>query len=337
MPYGRQRTSVTVKMRNPESRTSPTDCGREGGYNGDDIREYYEMDADLTTAALLADGIRRLTGVSEAPQLDAELLLAHALDVSRTRFRSHPEDVRSAADRQRYEELIARRAHGEPLAYIVGYKEFWSLRFEVSPAVLVPRPETELLVERALALFAGSKELLAADEASAIRPVRVADLGTGSGAIALALAHERPLWQVVAVDVSSAALHVARGNAAALGLRNVEFIQGEWFAPLEGRRFDVILSNPPYVAGDDAALVQPALRFEPKIALTPGADALADLRAIIQSAPAHLERGGWLLLEHGMAQAAQVAHELVGRGFSHVRSHRDLAGHERMTEARWAL
>jgi release factor glutamine methyltransferase len=281
------------------------------------------MNADLTTAALLAGGIRRLSGSSQAPQLDAELLLAHALGVSRTRLRSHPEQLRGTDERDRYAALLDRRATGEPLAYIVGYKEFWSLRLQVTPAVLVPRPETELLIERALALRPGDT-------------ARAADLGTGSGAIALALASERPRWQIVATDASAQALDVARRNAAALGLPNVELIEGRWFEPLAGRHLDLILSNPPYVAEGDEALSQPTLRFEPRAALTPGFDALSDLRAIIRSAPKHLERGGWLLLEHSATQGPDVARELVVRGFRHVRSHCDLAGHERMTEAQWA-
>jgi release factor glutamine methyltransferase len=246
----------------------------------------------------------------------------------------------------RFFELIGRRERGEPLAYIVGYKHFWTLKLAVTPAVLVPRPETELLVERALALRT---------EATA----NVVDLGTGSGAIALALASEKPLWQVTATDVSADALAVARSNAVALGLARVEFVEGSWLEPLGGRKFDLIVSNPPYIGADEPEMASPALRFEPRGALTPDAHApgaaaslatspagprtaasraaaLASLRAIVHSAPPHLEHGGWLLLEHGSTQAAEVARELVGRGFSHVRSHRDLAGHERMTEGHWA-
>jgi release factor glutamine methyltransferase len=322
-PYGKQRINETLKIRNPASRTSPMDCGRAGGYKLADIREYYEMQAELTTGRLLEQGIERLLGHSEAPQLDAELLLAHVLNIGRARLKSHPEHVQNAADAQHYAALLDRRATGEPLAYIVGYKEFWSLKLASTPAALVPRPETELLVERAL-------ELRPMASANAV------DLGTGTGAIALALASERPHWHLVATDASLTALDLARRNAAALNIRNVEFLEGSWFEPLRERRFDLIASNPPYVADDDAALLQPALRFEPRTALTPGGDALADLRAIIHQAPPHLERGGWLLLEHGAQQADDVARELVVRGFRHVRSHRDLAGHERMTEAQWA-
>lgn len=216
--------------------------------------------------------------------------------------------------------LVARRAAGEPVAYILGRKDFWTLELSVSPAVLVPRPETELLVERALTLDPGGE-------------ARVADLGTGSGAIALALASARPRWRIVATDISAAALAVAHANAAALGLAQVELIQGDWLACLSARRFQMIVSNPPYVATDDAALGQ--LMREPRVALVAAEEGLAALLAITRAAPGHLEPDGWLLLEHGATQAAAVAGALVARGFAQVRSHRDLAGRERMTEGQW--
>jgi release factor glutamine methyltransferase len=279
------------------------------------------MTANLTISALLAAGAAHLaaSGV-DAPALDAELLLAHAAGTRRARLKSHPEHIPEDAARVRYAELIDRRARGEPLAYIIGYKDFWTLRLAVTPAVLVPRPETELLVERALGLKPET-------------PVRALDLGTGSGAIALALASERPQWQVTATDLSAQALNVAQANAASHALTHVEFLIGDWFAPVGERRFDLVISNPPYIGASEPELV--ALGYEPRTALSPGEDALASLRAIVRAAPPHLEHGGWLLLEHGAAQAADVARELVVRGFRHVRSHRDLAGHERMTEAQW--
>jgi release factor glutamine methyltransferase len=280
------------------------------------------MSENLTTRHLLSSAISNLAATSGTPELDAEILLAHALGSHRARLKSHTHEERSAVERAAYAGLIKRRAAGEPVAYIVGYKEFWSLRFSVTAAVLVPRPETELLVERALAL-------------SAAATLRVLDLGTGAGAIALALAHERPHWQIAATDISAPALAVAMSNAAALKLSQVEFLCGPWFEPLVGRRFELIISNPPYVAANDPELLRGDLSHEPRSALTPGDDALAALRNIIRGAPAHLARGGWLLLEHGTTQAAQVARELVVRGFRHVRSQRDLAGHERMTEAQW--
>ena len=280
---------------------------------------------DLTIGELLAEGRRRLEGQTAAatcnatPALDAEVLLAHVLSIGRARLRSHPEEV-THGYAGRYRELLERRARGEPLAYLTGAREFWSLPLRVSSAVLVPRPETELLVERALALR-GTPE------------GRVVDLGTGSGAIALALAHERPHWQVTATDISNEALAVARANAAELQLTGIDFRQGSWFAPLAGARFDLIVSNPPYVAADDPALED--LAHEPRLALTPGADALGCLREIARDAPRHLQGGGWLLLEHGAGQSAAVRRELVLAGCRYVRSHRDLAGHERITEGQY--
>jgi release factor glutamine methyltransferase len=271
---------------------------------------------NLTIGDLRAAGIRRLqqaaaAGGASTSELDAEVLLAHVLSVSRAYLRSHPEAT--AGERAvEYRALIERRARGEPLAYLTGTKEFWSLPLTVTPAVLVPRPETELLVERALA-----------------------DLGTGCGAVALALASERPRWRLTATDVSADALTVARANAARLGLAAIDFRVGSWFTPLAAQRFDLILSNPPYVATCDPALADPALAHEPRLALTPGADALECLRAIARDAPQHLTPGGWLLLEHGAAQAAPVRHELVLAGFRYVRSHRDPAGHERVTEGQY--
>jgi len=283
-----------------------------------------------TVAALLALGAQRLEKALAArdpgatPSLDAELLLAHVLDASRARLRSHPEEVPAADAAARFVALIERRALGEPIAYILGRKGFWTLELSVNPAVLVPRPETELLVERALEVHPGAE-------------ARVADLGTGSGAIALALASARPRWQIVATDVSADALAVARANAAALGLARVEMVQGDWLACLPGRSFHVLLSNPPYVAETDPALRAPELMREPRLALVAAEDGLAALHRIIQAAPDHLEHGGWLLLEHGAGQAAAVAGALVARGFAQVRSHRDLAGRERMTEGQWPI
>jgi release factor glutamine methyltransferase len=296
------------------------------------IRAFYparcevdRMTAKPTVAELLAVGIGRLRASpagaqpGATPDLDARLLLAHVLALPRARLRSHPEDVVGALHTRQYLALLRRRAAGEPIAYLTGSREFWSLPLSVSRAVLVPRPETELLVERALARRRAPEG-------------RVADLGTGSGAVALALASERPRWQVIATDVSAKALEVARGNAAQLQLTGIEFRQGSWFAPLAGERFDLLASNPPYVAADDPAMTSPALAHEPRLALTPGTDALACLRVIVRGAPQHLTQGGWLVLEHGTEQGADVRHELVLAGFRHVRSYRDLAGHERITE-----
>jgi release factor glutamine methyltransferase len=273
--------------------------------------------------ALLAAGVARLALSSATPRLDAELLLARALGTSRAWLRAHAEDPLDATQQARFCAMVERRATGEPVAYIVGTKEFWSLTLAVGPAVLIPRPETELLVERALALLRSPR-------------ARVLDLGTGSGAIALALARERPGWELIATDVSPAALDVARANAAACQLDRVTFLQGSWYEPVAGNPFELIISNPPYIGAGDPALDAPALRCEPPLALTPGPDAMASLREIIRSAPGHLQQGGWLLLEHGAEQAADVQRELVARGLRHVGSHPDLAGHLRVTEAQRA-
>jgi release factor glutamine methyltransferase len=285
------------------------------------------MSPSTNVASVLAMGVQRLrAGTSAAAAasatLDAGLLLAHTLRTTRVRLLSEAMTAVAPRAVQRFRALIERRAGGEPLAYLTGTREFWSLPLSVSRAVLVPRPETELLVERALALRAAPEG-------------RVADLGTGAGSIALALASERPHWRVMATDISMEALDVARANAAELQLARIDFRHGSWFAPLAGERFDLIVSNPPYVAADDPALADPALAHEPRVALTPGADALRCLREIARGAPQHLNPGGWLLLEHGAAQATAVRHELVLAGCRSVRSHHDLAGHERITEGQY--
>ena len=279
----------------------------------------------MSLGRVLAAGVQRLraaaadSSTAAGADLDAQVLLAHALAIPRAQLRSHPE---APADPQRiphYLALIERRAAGEPLAYLTGWREFWSLTLAVNPAVLVPRPETELLVERALALRPAAEG-------------RVADLGTGSGAVALALASERPRWQITATDLSGAALAVARANAARLAITTLTFRAGSWFEPLGAEAFDLIVSNPPYVAAEDPALASAALAHEPRLALSPGADALSCLRTIVRGAPHHLAAGGWLLLEHGALQGPAVRDELVLAGFRYVRSHRDLGGHERATE-----
>ena len=251
---------------------------------------------------------------------DAEILLAAAWRRSRAQLLVSSEPV-PAEVAARFADHCARRAAGEPVAYLLGRREFWSLELEVTPDVLVPRPETELLVERVL-----RQETRSA--------ARVADLGTGSGAIAIALAHERPAWQVTGTDRSPAALEVARRNGARLA-PTVEWLAGDWFAPLGTRRFESLVSNPPYIAADDAVIDGDGLRHEPRMALTPGADGLGALTTLINEAPGHLVPGGWLFLEHGATQAEILRAALVARGFAHVTSHRDLAGHERVTEGFW--
>ena len=254
--------------------------------------------------------------------VDADLLLAHVLDKPRTWLFVHAEDAVAPADAHRFRTLLARRIAGEPVAYLTGARGFWTLDLAVTPATLVPRPETELLVELALARLP--------DEA----PVRVADLGTGSGAIALAIARERPRAEVVATDASRAALDVARGNAQGNGLGNVVFRPGSWWEPLGDEVFDLIASNPPYIAEGDPHLEQGDLRFEPSMALSSGADGLDAIRTLADGAPARLRPGGWLLLEHGWDQGPAVRALLAAAGFEALATHRDLEQRDRVTLGR---
>lgn len=255
-------------------------------------------------------------------RIDAEWLLAHALAKPRSWLFAHAGDPVPAALAERFDVLLARRQAGEPVAYLTGTQGFWTLELEVSPATLIPRPETELLVELVLAR-------LPADAGA-----RVADLGTGSGAIALAIAKERPRAAVVATDASGAALEVARRNATRNRIATVEFREGDWFAPLAGETFDLIASNPPYIAAGDPHLGEGDLRFEPPTALSSGADGLDAIRRIVGDAPAHLAAGGWLLLEHGWDQGAAVRALLAEVGFVEVETARDLEDRDRVSLGR---
>jgi release factor glutamine methyltransferase len=300
-----------------------------------------------TLRAVLESTTVALDGLGEHARREAETLVFSALSIPRSRAITDPDWLVPEALALRVQQWAQRRAAGEPLAYLTGEREFWSRSFAVDASVLVPRPETELLIERALLAGDGFR-----GEGIAAPAIRAVDLGTGSGAIALTLALERPAWQVHAVERSESALRVARANAARLGAAarveaahrleaarlessHVVFHAGSWFEPLAQQRFDLIVSNPPYVAADDPVLQSDGLRYEPSTALTPGADAFADLQHILAEAPRHLTAGGVLLLEHGSTQAAELRARLVARGFAHVVSHRDLAGHERVTEGRW--
>lgn len=274
-----------------------------------------------TVAAALADAARRLAPVSPSARVDADVLLGWVLGRERAWLRCHDRDALEPAALAAFDAAVTLRMAGEPVAYIIGVRGFWSLDLAVTPATLIPRPETELLVEWAL-------ECLPADE-----PRRVLDLGTGSGAIALAVKRERPRCAVTAVDLSAAALAVAAGNAERLGLQ-VTFRESDWFAALAGERFDLLLANPPYIAPDDPHLGQGDLRYEPRHALAAAEAGLADLRRLAEAAPAHLAPGGWLLLEHGYDQGAAVRALLAANGFAEPATRRDLAGHERITGGR---
>ena len=259
---------------------------------------------------------------SPTPRLDAELLLAHALGKSRSYLHTWPERELEAEQLERYQAAIVRRQAGEPVAYILGQQGFWSLELEVASHTLIPRPDTELLVETVLALLPAT-------------PAALLDLGTGTGAIALALASERPTWRLTGVDRVVEAAALAERNRARLKLANASFVASHWFSALTGQRYQLIVSNPPYIAADDRHLAEGDLRFEPSSALVAGADGLDDIRLIIQQAPDYLEAGGWLLLEHGFDQAAAVRELLSARGFSAVESRRDLGGHERISLGRF--
>ena len=255
--------------------------------------------------------------------LDGQVLLSHVTGQSRAWLVAHRDDPLPRALGDAFFALAKRRRDGEPVAHLTGTREFWGLAVAVTPDVLVPRPETESVVELALAKIAPD------------HPARVLDLGTGSGAIALAIAHERPRAFVLAVDRSAAALEVARGNALRLGLSNVELVASDWYDAVAGERFDIIVSNPPYIAAGDPHLREGDVRFEPVTALTPGGDGLDALRTIVAGAPAHLASGGWLFVEHGYDQHDPVAALFGGAGFVDLLASRDLAGHWRVAGGRW--
>ncbi len=278
-----------------------------------------------TIAEALRDARARLAPVSDTALLDAELLLGHVLSRPRAWLHTWPEYTLEQSDLSRFRALIEQRATGAPVAYLTGRCRFWSLTLEVNPATLVPRPETELLVELALARIPPDT------------PLRIADLGTGSGAIAIAIAKERPDCRVIAVDCSREALAVARRNAATNGVSNLLFHLGNWYRPLGKERFDLILSNPPYIAEDDPHLRRGGLRFEPRDALVAGADGLDALRTLIRDGRTHLRPGGWLLLEHGFDQGDAVMELLRRNGYHECSCHPDLAGHPRVSIGRQAV
>lgn len=259
---------------------------------------------------------------AEQHRREAELLLSEATGWQRTQLLAWPERRVDAQAQARFEALLARRVSGEPIAYIRGWQAFWDLALRVSPATLIPRPETELLVETAL-------DLLPAD-----RPLRVADLGTGSGAIAASLASARPAWRMIATDRSAAALAVAAWNIAHLGLRQVCLVRADWLHAFADQSLDVLVSNPPYVRADDPHLGRGDVRFEPREALTPEGDGLEAYRSIARDARRCLRPGGMLLLEHGYDQGAAVRQILNAVGLGSPRTLRDLAGHERVTLTR---
>ena len=272
-----------------------------------------------TINEIIRQATEQLTASSPSARLDAEVLLMHITGLARTALITRSHEHLSAENEARLHALLTRRMRGEPVAYLTGRREFWSMELHITPDVLIPRPETELLVEQALLC-------IPENEAWAI-----ADLGTGSGAIALAIARERPRCRILATDLSPAALAVARANARQLAITSVEFRSGAWLAPLNGEMFDLIVSNPPYVAENDPHLTTGDLRFEPHTALVSGTDGLDAIRRIAADARRCLKPGGWLLLEHGSDQRAAVRELLIVHGYRSIRQHADLAGLDRVT------
>lgn len=273
---------------------------------------------DIATAMKQA---KKLLAAGDSPALDAEVLLAHILGKGRIHLLTWPEQILSPQQESNYFQLIEQRRTGIPVAYLTGHAEFWSLPLSINRYTLIPRPETELLVETALELIPTGANWA------------IADLGTGSGAIALALSSEHPNSTIHAVERSAEALEIARKNAATLGLK-VQFYQGSWFEPLDKMQFDLIISNPPYIPEQDPHLSEGDVRFEPDTALSSGTDGLDDIRHIIHTAHQHLQAGGWLLLEHGFDQGEAVALIFRNEGYTEVDTIRDLAGHPRISLGR---
>ena len=260
---------------------------------------------------------------SGTARLDAEVLLAHALGKARSHLHAWPEKLLSTDQQTRFQQLLHARMQGEPVAHLTGQREFWSLMLNVTPATLIPRPETETLVALALQVIPAGKTAL------------IADLGTGSGAIALAIAHERPRCHVLATDISAAAIETATANAQQLGITNIEFHSGDWCEPLAGRQCDVIVSNPPYIKEADPHLQSSDVRFEPQGALVAGQEGMDDLVRIAHCARQHLITGGWLMMEHGYDQSDQVTQLLETCGFQEVTDHKDDAGLSRVVKGKY--
>lgn len=281
---------------------------------------------NLITIANCLQKFPQLADVSDSPRLDIEIFLTYILQKNRTYLFTWPEQELTDEQTKVFNEFFARRLTGEPVAHIIGQREFWSLSLKVNNSTLIPRPDTELLVEATLGLFAEDEEN---------KPRRLLDLGTGTGAIALALAHEKKIWQCVGVDKELAAIELAEKNRVQLNLHNVKIHQSDWFSALANEaRFDVILSNPPYIDPDDEHLREGDVRFEPLSALVAGNKGLADLELIIAQAPNYLTQNGWLLVEHGYDQGSAVRDLFTANHFDQVNTFRDFGGNERVTIGR---
>ncbi len=271
---------------------------------------------------LISEALSLTEGVSsDTPKLDVELLLSEVLQVNRTYLYTWPDKSLTDAQETQFKALLAQRVSGKPIAHLLGYRAFWSFDLEVNDKTLIPRPDTELLVETALTLF---------DD----QPIDALDLGSGTGAIALALASERPAWKLLGVDRIDDAVALAQRNASKLGITNIRFAEGSWFEPVT-HAFDLIVSNPPYIDPQDQHLSQGDVRFEPLSALVAADSGRADLALIIEQAPGYLNPGGWLVLEHGYDQAEWVAEKLSEQGFSNLKQLKDLGGNMRVSAGQW--
>lgn len=273
--------------------------------------------------SLLENAYRQLAGQSPTPHLDADVLLCHVLDKSRSFLKAWPEHVPDATTSRRFKELVQQRMEGFPVAYLTGKREFWSREFLVNSSVLIPRPDTELLIEIALSHQVGAP------------PCKAIDLGTGSGIIAVTLAAERPQWTVFATDISESALEVARKNAKALSAHNVFFRQSNWFSTITEREFDLVISNPPYIDKNDKHLSEGDVRFEPSRALISEDEGLRDIRIIASQSRNHLKSGGYVLIEHGYTQGSHVKQILEQLNYQDVTTYPDLAGNDRVTSGLW--
>ena len=262
---------------------------------------------------------QQLSPQSDSARLDAEVLLCHVLNKNRAYLLTWPEQELSASQFELFQQLLRARLSGQPVAHLTGEREFWSLKLKVTPDTLIPRPDTELLIEQILNTYPENHEL------------DLLDLGTGSGAIAIALASERPSWKIIATDLSEKALLVARQNAETMQLKNIEFRQGHWFDPLPGLSFDIIVSNPPYIPANDPHLTQGDLRFEPLTALASGIEGLDDIEVICRQAAEHMNPNGLLIVEHGYDQAEKIHHIFHKHGYKNICQHRDIANNPRIT------
>jgi len=272
----------------------------------------------------LSNAITRLKPSSDTAQTDAEILLAHTLNKSRSFLYSHPETTLNPTEYTSFEASVEQRVKGQPIAYLIGYREFWSLKLHITKDTLIPRPETELLVTLALDLLKNEKS------------INILDLGTGSGAIALSIAKERPNWQVYAADVSQSALDVAKHNLSTLALSNVQLCQSDWFSSLPRQQFHAIVSNPPYIANHDPHLIQGDLRFEPSLALVSGKEGLDAIHHLIKTSYNQLLPGGLLLLEHGFEQKNAIKTLLSEYGYKQLQCWQDMQGHDRVSGG-WRL